>query len=109
MGSNITFTLPTGVGTAGYVLYTDGIGVLSWKQVSNQEVVAGTGITISYATAGSGVTVATISNTGVGKIIAGAGISVSPTTGTGDVTISASGGGVPNLYPFTTRGFGMVF
>ena len=109
LGSNITFTLPTGVGTAGYVLYTDGIGTLAWKQVSNQEVVAGTGITISYATAGSGVTVATISNTGVGKIIAGAGISVSPISGTGNVTISASGGGVPNLYPFTTRGFGMVF
>ena len=108
LGSNITFTLPTGIGTAGYVLYTDGTGVLAWKQVSNQEVVAGTGITISYANTGSGVTVATISNTGVSKIIAGAGISVSPVSGTGQVTISSSNGGVPNLYPFTTRGFGMV-
>ena len=108
LGSNITFTLPTGIGTAGYVLYTDGTGVLAWKQVSNQEVVAGTGITISYANTGSGVTVATISNTGVSKIIACAGISVSPVSGTGQVTISSSNGGVPNLYPFTTRGFGMV-
>jgi hypothetical protein len=105
LSSNLTFTLPTGIGTAGYVLFTSGSGVLDWKSVSNQEVVAGTGITITYSTVGSGITVATISNSGVRRIIAGLGVSVSPASGTGEVTISASGGGVANIYPFTTRGF----
>ena len=107
LSSDLTFTLPTSYGTSGHVLFTDGSGVLSWKQVSNQEVVAGTGITISYATAGSGITIATISNQGVTKINAGLGVSISPASGTGEVTISASGSGVANLYPFTTRGFSM--
>ena len=106
LGSNLTFTLPTGIGTAGYVLFTSGSGILDWKSVSNQEVVAGTGITITYSTVGSGITVATIGNSGVRRIIAGLGVSVSPASGTGEVTISASGGGASaNIYPFTTRGF----
>ena len=105
LSSNITFTLPTGIGTAGYVLFTSGSGVLDWKTVSNQEVVAGSGITVTYSTVGSGITVATIGNSGVRRIIAGTGVTISPTSGTGEVTINASGGGTPNLYPFTTRGF----
>jgi hypothetical protein len=105
LSSDLTFTLPTGIGTAGYVLFTSGGGVLDWKSVSNQEVVAGTGITITYSTVGSGITVATIGNSGVRRIIAGLGVSVSPASGTGEVTISASDGGVANIYPFTTRGF----
>jgi len=105
LGSNITFTLPTGIGTAGYVLYTTGAGVLDWKVASNQEVRSGTGITVTYATVGSGITVATIGNSGVTKIIAGVGVSITPASGTGEVTISASGSGTANLYPFTTRGF----
>ena len=105
LSSDLTFTLPTGIGTAGYVLFTSGSGVLDWKSVSNQEVVAGTGITVTYTTVGSGITVATIGNSGVTKIIAGLGVSVSPASGTGEVTISASDGGVANIYPFTTRGF----
>ena len=107
LSSNLIFTLPTSYGTSEQVLYTDGTGILAWKQVSNQEVAAGTGINISYATVGSGITLATISNSGVTKIIAGAGVLVTPTSGTGEVTISASGGGSANLYPFTTRGFSM--
>jgi hypothetical protein len=103
--SNLTFTLPTGIGTAGYVLFTSGSGVLDWKSVSNQEVVAGSGITVTYSTVGSGITIATIANTGVRKIIAGVGISISPASGTGEVTISSVDTGVANIYPFTTRGF----
>jgi hypothetical protein len=108
LGSNLTFTLPTGIGTAGYVLYTSGSGVLDWKVASNQEVKAGTGITISYATVGYGVTVATITNSGVTKIIAGVGVSITPASGTGDVTITANTG-TGNIYPFTTRGFSIPF
>jgi len=107
LGSNLTFTLPTHYGTAGHVLYTDGTGTLAWKQVSNQEVGAGIGITISYATAGSGVTVATISNTGITSVTAGLGITVSYTGSS--VEIAATSSGTSNLYPFTTRGFNIPF
>jgi len=107
LSSNLTFTLPTSYGTANQVLTDNGSGVLSWTNVSRQNVVAGTGLTVSNVTSG-GFTTSIITSTGVTKIIAGAGVSVTPTSGTGDVTISTSGGGVPNLYPFTTRGFGMV-
>jgi len=39
-GSNLTFTLPVNAGTSGYVLKTDGAGVLSWIDPSS--VTAGT-------------------------------------------------------------------
>jgi len=112
LSSDIDFTLPTGIGTAGYVLFTSGSGVFDWKVASNQEVVAGTGITITYSTVGSGLTVATIGVSGVTKIIAGAGISITPESGNGDVTINATAAVAEevarvlgNTFPFTTRGF----
>jgi len=107
LSSNLTFTLPTSYGSANQVLTDNGSGTLSWTNVSRQNVSAGNGISLTNATSG-GITTSTITNTGVTKVIAGAGVSVTPTSGTGEVTISASGGGSANLYPFTTRGFGMV-
>ena len=102
--SDLTFTLPTGIGTAGYVLFTSGSGVLDWKVASNQEVIAGTGITITYSTVGSGLTVATIGNSGITSLVAGENIQINVTGGVG--IISATGGdATANIYPFTTRGF----
>jgi len=106
LSSDLTFTLPTSYGTSGQVLSTDGAGTLSWRQVSNQEVVAGNGISINYTTVGSGITVATISNSGVRTLTAGSGITLSGSTGA--VTISANVT-VPAPYPFTTRGFSIPF
>jgi hypothetical protein len=105
LSSDLNFKLPVTYGNLGQVLFTDGNGILGWKTVSNQEVVAGTAIQISYATVGSGITVATISNAGVTKIIAGANVTISPTSGTGEVTINATDTAAANIYPFTTRGF----
>ena len=107
LSSNITFTLPTSYGNNNQVLTDNGSGTLSWTTVSRQNIDVGTGLTSSNATSG-GITTTTITNTGVTKIIAGTGVSVSPTSGTGDVTITSTGGGSGTLYPFTTRGFGMV-
>ena len=102
--SDLTFTLPTGIGTAGYVLFTSGSGVLDWKVASNQEVIAGTGITITYSTVGSGLTIATIGNSGITSLVAGANIQINVSGGVG--IISATGGdATANIYPFTTRGF----
>jgi hypothetical protein len=99
---NYLYTLPNSYGVDGQVLTTDGLGVLSWETyIVGNIVSAGTGVTITYDEQN-----ATISNAGVTKIIAGSGVTISPSTGTGDVTISASRMG--NIYPFTTRGFGMV-
>jgi len=111
LSSNLTFTLPNSYGTNEYGLKTNGSGLLYWGFVSSEVTAAGPGINITKASSG-GITTATISNIGVTKVIAGNGISVTPSAGTGDITISATGGdggggggGVPNLYPFTTRGF----
>lgn len=41
-GGNITFTLPTSVGSAGQYLQTDGAGVLSWQTVSGGGLTVGT-------------------------------------------------------------------
>lgn len=41
-GGNITFTLPTGVGSAGQYLQTDGAGILSWQTVSGGSLTVGT-------------------------------------------------------------------
>ena len=107
LSSDLTFTLPTSYGTSDQVLVTNGSGTLSWKTFTGGDIVsAGPGIGITRS--GQNVT---ISNSGVKKIIAGTNITISPADGTGEVTISSSGGGgggTPNLYPFTTRGFGMV-
>jgi hypothetical protein len=101
LSSNFDYTLPNSYGTNGQVLITDGSGILSWSTFSGGDIVsAGVGISITRI----GQT-ATITNSGVRRIIAGTGITISPTSGTGEVTINASGGGTPNLYPFTTRGF----
>jgi len=109
IGSDLTFTLPVGLGTNGYSLKTDGTGVLSWGYVSSEVTAAGHGISISKAASG-GITTATISNTGITSVTAGTGITVTYTeTSTGksvEVATTLSGGS--NLYPFTTRGFGMV-
>ena len=108
MRLNLTFSLPTLYGDANQVLTDNGTGKLSWTNVSRQNVTVGTGLTISNVTS-DGLTNSTITNTGVTRIIAGTGVSVSPTSGTGDVTITATAtGGTTLLYPFTTRGFGMV-
>jgi hypothetical protein len=101
--SDLTFTLPTGIGTAGYVLFTSGSGVLDWKVASNQEVIAGTGITITYSTVGSGLTVATIGNSGITSLVAGANVQINVSGGVG--IISATDTAASNIYPFTTRGF----
>ncbi len=103
LSSDLTFTLPTGIGTAGYVLFTSGSGVLDWKVASNQEVIAGTGITITYSTVGSGLTVATIGNSGITSLVAGANIQINVSGGVG--IISATDTAAANIYPFTTRGF----
>lgn len=50
-GGNITFTLPTGVGSAGQFLQTDGLGVLSWQTVSGGSLTVGT-TAIASGTAG---------------------------------------------------------
>lgn len=47
-GGNITFTLPTSVGSSGQYLQTDGAGVLSWQTVS------GGGLTVGTTTIASG-------------------------------------------------------
>jgi hypothetical protein len=96
LSSNLTFTLPTSYGTDGQVLVTNGSGTLSWNTFTGGNIVnAGTGITITY----SGQN-ATISNSGVRSLTAGSGITLSSTSG--NITVSAS---IPNLYPFTNRGF----
>jgi hypothetical protein len=106
LSSNLDFTLPNSYGTNRQVLSTNGSGTLDWRQVSNQEVVAGTGITISYASVGSGLTIATISNTGITSLVAGDNIQITINNGVGIITATAGGsGGSTNLYPFTTRGF----
>ena len=103
LNSNITFTLPTSYGTSGQVLFTDGSGTLSWKQTSNQEVVAGTGINISYSNVGSGITIATISNNGITSLVSGDNVQITVKNGVG--IISATDTAAANIYPFTTRGF----
>ena len=112
LGANFTYTLPNSYGTSGQILASNGAGGLSWTNnvgFTSSNVVAGSGISITYATVGS-QTQATISNSGVGRIIAGTGVVVSPSTGVGDVTISATGsGGAAAPYPFTTPGFNIPF
>jgi hypothetical protein len=105
ISSNLDFTLPTSYGTSGQVLFTNGSGALAWKQVSNQEVVAGSGVTISYATVGSGVTVATISNSGIRALTAGGNIQISVVNGVGIITSTAAADAA--YYSFTTKGFSM--
>lgn len=104
LSSDLTFTLPTSYGTNDQVLITNGSGVLSWKTISEGDIVsAGPGIATSRV--GRNVT---ISNSGVRRIIAGTGVTISPAEGTGEVTISATSQTVTaNLYPFTTRAFSM--
>ncbi len=104
LASDLNFTLPNSYGSSGQVLSTSGSGVLIWKQTSNQEVVAGAGITITYVTVGTGLTVATISNSGVKSLSAGSGISITGTEG--NYTITATRDASP--YPYTTTGFGMI-
>ena len=109
LDANYTYVLPNSYGVEGQVLTSNGAGGLSWTSnvgMSSSNIVAGTGVSVTYTTV-SGQTRATISNTGVGRIIAGTGITISPSTGAGDVTISAiSSGEAPAApYPFTTRGF----
>lgn len=109
---NYTYTLPDNYGFENQVLATNGSGQLSWTNnvgFTSSNVVAGAGISVTYATVG-GQPRATISNSGVGRIIAGTGVVVSPSTGVGDVTISATGsGGAAAPYPFTTPGFNIPF
>jgi len=105
LSSNLNFKLPTSYGINGQSLITNGSGTLSWKQVSNQEVRSGSGITISYATVGSGITVATIANAGITSLIPGNNVQISVIGGT--ATISAVPRDPQNIYPFTTRGFSM--
>jgi hypothetical protein len=106
INSNLDFTLPTSYGTSGQVLFTNGSGILAWKQVANQEVVAGSGINISYATVGSGITVATISNSGIRSLTAGSNVQISVVNGVGIITSTAVS--VPDsFYVFTTKGFSM--
>jgi hypothetical protein len=106
LGSNITFTLPTGYGLANQVLTDNGSGVLSWTTVSRQNVTVGTGL-ISSSTTSGGITTTTISNSGITSVTAGIGISVTY-TGT-SVEVAATNNGATNLYPFTTRGFSIPF
>jgi hypothetical protein len=105
INSNLDFTLPTSYGTSGQVLFTNGSGALAWKQVSNQEVVAGSGISVSYATVGSGVTVATISNSGIRALTAGNNIQIRVVNGVGIITSTAAADAA--YYSFTTKGFSM--
>jgi hypothetical protein len=105
INSNLDFTLPTSYGTSGQVLFTNGSGTLAWKQVSNQEVVAGSGISVSYATVGSGVTVATISNSGIRTLTAGGNIQITVVNGVGIITSTAAADAA--YYSFTTKGFSM--
>jgi hypothetical protein len=98
LSSDLTFTLPTSYGTNNQVLATNGAGVLSWRTITEGDIVAaGSGINVSRS--GQNVTV---SNTGVRSLIAGGGITLSGSTG--DVTVTANVT-VPVPYPFTTRGF----
>ena len=105
-GSDLNFTLPSSYGSANQVLTDNGSGVLTWSNVSRQNVEAGNGISLTNVTSG-GITTSTITNTGVTRVIAGTGVTISPSDGTGNITISANtGSSAP--YPFTTRGFSMV-
>lgn len=105
-GSDLNFTLPSSYGSVNQVLTDNGSGVLTWSNVSRQNVEAGNGISLTNVTSG-GITTSTISNIGVTRVIAGTGVTISPSDGTGNITISANtGSSAP--YPFTTRGFSMV-
>jgi hypothetical protein len=106
LSSDLIYTLPTSYGSNGQVLSSNGSGGLTWRSVSNQELVTsqGSGINITYSTVGSGITIATISNTGVRSLSAGSGISLSGNTG--DITITATRGTSP--FPFTTPGFSQI-
>ena len=104
ISSNLSFILPNSYGTSGQILTSDGVGGFVWTNVSTQNVNTGLGLTISSSTV-NGITVSTISNTGVTLIRAGYGVSVS--TNNGESTISMVADSSP--YPFTTRGFSFVF
>lgn len=102
--NNLSFILPNSYGTSGQILSSNGVGGFVWTNVSTQNVNTGLGLTISSSTV-NGITVSTISNTGVNSIRAGYGVSVS--TNNGESTISMVPDSSP--YPFTTRGFSFVF
>lgn len=110
LGANYTYTLPNSYGTTGQVLVSNGAGGLSWTNnvgFASTSVLAGSGISVSYATV-SGQVQATISNSGVNRIVAGTGVTVSPASGVGTVTVSVTGGtSSASPYPFTTPGFSM--
>ena len=112
LGGNYTFTLPNSYGTNGQVLVSNGAGGLAWTNnvgFATTSVLAGAGISVSYATVG-GQPQATISNTGVQRIVAGTGVNVSPASGVGTVTVSVTGLTVTAApYPFTTPGFSIPF
>ncbi len=104
LSSDLTFTLPTSYGIAGQFLQTNGAGNLQWATASRQDVIAGTGISITSVTAiDSGLEIATIRNTGITSLVAGTNIQINVTGGVG--IISATDTGFANIYPFTTRGF----
>ena len=112
LGANYTYTLPNSYGTNGQVLVSNGAGGLGWTNnvgFATTSVLAGAGISVSYATVG-GQPQATISNTGVQRIVAGTGVTVSPASGVGTVTVSVTGLTVTAApYPFTTPGFSIPF
>lgn len=77
----------SGLGTAGFVLTSNGAGALpTWQAASSSgvsQIIAGTGISVSTPTGN-----VTVTNNGVTSISAGSGISVN--TSTGNVSISST-------------------
>jgi hypothetical protein len=103
ISTNLSFILPNSYGTSGQTLTSNGIGGFSWSNVSKQNVVTGSGLTVTN-TIVDGITVSTITNSGITSIRAGYGVSV--TTSAGISTISMNPDTSP--YPFTTSGFSFV-
>ena len=109
LSSNYTLTLPTTVGTASSILRTTGSGVLDW--VSPSAVVTGVLTNTDYLAEGSTNLYHTTERAqdAVGAAI-NAGIQTGITVTYDDVNnrinFNATGGAA---YPFTTRGFGLMF